>query len=173
MYFAPPNLKTWLRACLKANLALGGRIWIKCRTTVDAVLSSRSVASSTKVEKCACGVYCPNTQNLVLRSASPSGMCAKLRTAAATQGRRQREGQWCLAPPFEIGVPPFHVWPPGCCIRPMLYLTIVAPPFGFWPSILFWAPLLLNPGDGQQMEIIVGNVRALLRSLPNFPFCFL
>jgi len=24
-------------------------------------------------------------------------------------------------PQFEIGVPPFHVWPTGCCIHPILY----------------------------------------------------
>ena len=24
-------------------------------------------------------------------------------------------------PPFEIGAPPFNVWPPGCCIHPILY----------------------------------------------------
>jgi len=28
------------------------------------------------------------------------------------QGRRQRGGQWCPVPPFEIGASPFHVWPP-------------------------------------------------------------
>ena len=28
------------------------------------------------------------------------------------QGRRQRGDQWCQAPPFEIGAPLFHVWPP-------------------------------------------------------------
>jgi len=44
-------------------------------------------------------------------------------------------------PPFEIGAPPFHVWPPGCCIHPIMYLKNVPP---FW----FLAPLLLNPIDG-------------------------
>jgi len=44
-------------------------------------------------------------------------------------------------PPFKIGAPPFHVWPPvathiQCCILKC------GPPF--W----FLAPLLLNPGDG-------------------------
>ena len=24
-------------------------------------------------------------------------------------------------PQFEIGAPPFHVWPTGCCIHPILY----------------------------------------------------
>jgi len=51
-------------------------------------------------------------------------------------------GQWCPAPPFEIGAPPCHVWPTGSCIHPTLYLKNVAPLSGFWP------PLLLNPGDG-------------------------
>jgi len=44
-------------------------------------------------------------------------------------------------PPFEIGAPPFHFWPTGCCIYPILYFENVAP---FW----FLAPLLLNLGDG-------------------------
>jgi len=50
-------------------------------------------------------------------------------------------GQWCPAPPFQICAPPFHVWPPGCCIHPIQYFKNVPP---FW----FLAPLLLNPGDG-------------------------
>jgi len=49
------------------------------------------------------------------------------------QGRRQRGGQWCPGPPFEIGAPPFHVWPLGCYIHPILYFKNVAPPSGFWP----------------------------------------
>jgi len=49
------------------------------------------------------------------------------------QGHRQRGGQWCPAPPFEIGVPPFHVWRPGCYIHPILYLKNEGPPSGFWP----------------------------------------
>jgi len=57
------------------------------------------------------------------------------------QSRRQRGGQWCLAP-FWNWCPPFHVWPTGCCIHPILYLKNLAPPSGFWPL------LLLNPGDG-------------------------
>jgi len=45
------------------------------------------------------------------------------------------------SPPFEIGAPPFHVWPTGCCTHPILYFKNVSP--------LFWflAPLLLYPGD--------------------------
>jgi len=45
-------------------------------------------------------------------------------------------------PPFEIGAPSFHAWPPGCYTHPILYFLNVAPPSGFCP------PLLLNPGDG-------------------------
>jgi len=52
------------------------------------------------------------------------------------------------APPFEIGAAPFHVWPPGCCIHPILYFKNVAPLLFFCPSIWFLAPLLLNLGDG-------------------------
>jgi len=58
------------------------------------------------------------------------------------QGRRHRGGQSCPAPPFEISVPPFHVWHTGCCIHPILYFKNVGPPAGFRPS------LLLNPVDG-------------------------
>ena len=57
-------------------------------------------------------------------------------------GRRQRGGQWCPAPPFEIGATPFHIWPTGCCIHPMWPPFLVLAPPGFCP------PLLLNPGDG-------------------------
>jgi len=35
------------------------------------------------------------------------------------QDRRKRGCQWC--PPL----PPFHVWYPGCCIHPILYLKDV------------------------------------------------
>ena len=42
--------------------------------------------------------------------------------------------------PFEIGAPPFHVWPPGCCIHPILYFKNVPPPFGFWPLFVVFGP---------------------------------
>ena len=42
-------------------------------------------------------------------------------------------GAMVPGPPFEIGAPPFHVWPPGCCIHPILYFKNVAPSSGFWP----------------------------------------
>jgi len=37
------------------------------------------------------------------------------------------------SPPFEIGAPPFHVWPTGCCIHPTLYLKNVVPLLVFGP----------------------------------------
>ena len=43
------------------------------------------------------------------------------------------EGAVVPGPPFEIGASPFHVWPPGCYIHPILYFKNVAPPSGFWP----------------------------------------
>ena len=43
---------------------------------------------------------------------------------------------------------PFHVWPTGCCIHPMLYCKNVAPPSGFRPLRLFLAPLPLTSGYG-------------------------
>jgi len=64
------------------------------------------------------------------------------------QGRRQRGGQWCPPPLFEIGAPSFHVWPPSCYIHPILYFKNVPPLLVFGPSFWFLAPpLLLNPGD--------------------------
>jgi len=57
------------------------------------------------------------------------------RVSVASQGRRQRGGQWCPAAPF-------HLWPPGCCIYPILYLKNVP------PLLVFVPPLLLNPSDG-------------------------
>ena len=68
------------------------------------------------------------------------------------QGRRQRGGQWCPALPFEIGAPSFRVWPPDCCIHPILYLKNLAPLLVFGPSFWFLAPLLLNPGDGPAQQ---------------------
>jgi len=52
-------------------------------------------------------------------------------------------------PPHLKSVPPlFHVWPPGCCIHPILYLK-KWPPFCFLPlHLVFGPPLLLNLGDG-------------------------
>ena len=51
-----------------------------------------------------------------------------------------------MTPPFEIVAPPFHVWFPGYCIHPILFFKNMAPPSGFWPT------LLLNPGDGPEYE---------------------
>jgi len=56
------------------------------------------------------------------------------------QSRRQREGAVVPGPPFEIGSPPFHVWPTGCRIHPILHFKNVAPPFGFWPLLLVFGP---------------------------------
>ena len=77
--------------------------------------------------------------------------CLCVRTAdivAKYAGPSPAGGQWCPPPPpFEIGTPPFHVWPTGCCIHPILYFKNV-PPFWFLaPPSGFWLPLLLNPGD--------------------------
>jgi len=46
-------------------------------------------------------------------------------------------------PPFGIDAPPFHVWPTGRCIHPILYFKNVAP-------LLVFGPLLLNSGDGPE-----------------------
>ena len=43
-------------------------------------------------------------------------------------------------PPFEIGAPLFHVWPPVCGIHPILYFKNVPPPSGFRPHHLVFGP---------------------------------
>jgi len=53
-----------------------------------------------------------------------------VRELSVLQGRRQRGGQWCPAPHLK-SVPPFHVWPPDCCIHPTPHLKNLAPPFWF------------------------------------------
>jgi len=58
-------------------------------------------------------------------------------------GRRQRGGQWCPAPRFEICAPPFRVWS----------LHTSNKYFKIWPPLLVFAPpLLLNPGDGPALK---------------------
>jgi len=51
-------------------------------------------------------------------------------------------------PPIWNMCPPFHVWPPGCCIHPIKYSQNVTPFWFLAPPSDFWPPLLLNPGDG-------------------------
>jgi len=43
-------------------------------------------------------------------------------------------------PPHLKSVPPFHVWPFGCYINPILYLKNMAPPSGFWTLLLVFGP---------------------------------
>ena len=50
-------------------------------------------------------------------------------------------------PPILNRCPPFHVWPPGCYIHPILYFKNVPPLLDFGLNFWFLAPLLLNPGD--------------------------
>jgi len=52
---------------------------------------------------------------------TPERFLRSVCTLTVMQGRRQRGIQWCPAPPFEIGAPPFHVWPTSCYIHPLLY----------------------------------------------------
>jgi len=47
------------------------------------------------------------------------------------QGRHQRGTSGARLPHLK-SVPPFHVWPPGCCIHPIVYLKNV-PPLRFSP----------------------------------------
>jgi len=46
-------------------------------------------------------------------------------------------------PPFKICAP-FHVWPPGCCIHPILYLKMLPP--------LWFLPPAAKPGDGSEYK---------------------
>ena len=69
---------------------------------------------------------------------------------SARQGRRQRGGSGAQLPIWNRYTP-FHVWPPGCCLHPILYFKNVIPPSGFWPLLVF-DPLLLNPGDGPALR---------------------
>jgi len=47
-------------------------------------------------------------------------------------------GKWC--PPHLKYMLPFYIWPPSCCIHPILYLKNVSPPCSFG------TPLLRNSG---------------------------
>jgi len=66
------------------------------------------------------------------------------------QGRRQRGGSGARPLVWNRCLP-FHGWPTGCCIHPILYFKNVAPPSGFWP------PLLLHPGDGPGSKVNIIN----------------
>ena len=48
------------------------------------------------------------------------------------QGRRQRGGQWCPAPSFEIGAPHFTFDPPAAAYIQYCILKM-CPPSGLWP----------------------------------------
>ena len=60
-------------------------------------------------------------------------MSRALLQSAGNQGRRRRGGQWCP-------VPPFHVWPPGCYIYPILCFKNVALRSVFWLLLVLWPP---------------------------------
>jgi len=67
---------------------------------------------------------------------------------AYTQGRRQRGGQWCSAPLFEICAPHFTFGPLVAAYFQYTIFKMCAPLLAFGPSFYFSAPLLVNPGDG-------------------------
>ena len=65
------------------------------------------------------------------------------RKASAITNLRRDVASWgpvVPGPPFEIGAPPLHVWPTGCCIHPILHFKNVAPLLVFGPSFWFLAP---------------------------------
>ena len=50
--------------------------------------------------------------------------CARAVASGGASGAR---------PPHLKSVPPFHIWPPGCYMNPIMYFKNVSPPSGFWP----------------------------------------
>ena len=46
-------------------------------------------------------------------------------------------GSGARPPHLKSVPPPFHVWPTGCCIHPILYFKMCPPPFGFWPPCCY------------------------------------
>jgi len=60
--------------------------------------------------------------------------------------------QWCPDPHLKSG-PPFHVWSPGCCIYPILYLKNIA------PLMVFGAPCceILATGLNKNKQNYVAN----------------
>jgi len=55
-------------------------------------------------------------------------------------GRRQRGGQWCPVPPFEIGAPHFMFGPPVAAYIQYCILKMWPPLLVFGPSFSFLAP---------------------------------
>ena len=82
------------------------------------------------------------------------------------QGRRQRGSQWCPTPLFEIGAPPFHVWPTGSCIHPILYFKNVPPP-GFWPLLVFASPCCYILATGLSSRCISSKRQRSLKCVFN------
>jgi len=80
--------------------------------------------------------------------------CTLNRQAQYRQGRRHREGQWCPAPPFEIGAPHFTFGPPVATYIQYCILKMWPPLLVFGPSFWFLAPLLLHLGDGPEYSAI-------------------
>ena len=57
------------------------------------------------------------------------------------QGLRLRGGSGARPPIWNRCAPPFNVWPPDCCIRPILYFLNVPPlSSGFWPLFFVFGP---------------------------------
>jgi len=64
-----------------------------------------------------------------------------------------------VTPPFEVGAPQFHVWPPGYCIHLKLCFKDVAPPSSFWPSIWFLAPPAAKSWRRARTRVTVNDSR--------------
>ena len=118
--------------------------WTTCTGKVGSLIPSyfagpqpkgcgnREVATPPKISKTCLVVrynnklqsFCPPIKNI-----------SWLRPRAVASGG----GQWCPAPHLK-SVPPFHVWPPGCCVHPIQYFQNVAPLLVFGPSFWFFPP---------------------------------
>ena len=59
--------------------------------------------------------------------------------SSSNQGRRQRGGQWCPVPPFEIGAPHFTFDPRLLHTSNTVFYKF-GPPSGFWPLFLVFDP---------------------------------
>ena len=75
------------------------------------------------------------TTEVLFQAAVHTRICEDeaLNRSCLSPGPSPAGGQWCPAPPFEIGALPFHIWIPGCYIHPILY-------FKMWHPFWFLAP---------------------------------
>ena len=69
-------------------------------------------------------------------------------------------------PPIWNRCPPFHVWPTGSCIHPILYFKNVPPP-GFWPLLVFASPCCYILATGLSSRCISSKRQRSLKCVFN------